>query len=481
MSVMKKWLALALALVMLCAALPVSAEEAGATTRYLKDCGDCIKLMGRAEITDLGLVPHTTASGFAFYFDGSGDIELTVTGSSNIFDAQYFIVYVDGEMGNRLTLDHAVGRQETKTFKAAEGLSAGMHRIEIYRETEEINAECVFNSITLDGEMYPVPDAPLMIEFVGDSITTGYGAYPVTDESVAKGREDHPIRQAGTKSYAFLTAQALGTDFQACCTSGYGVEVGYNTDGVNMQMMYDKTAFHHDSTALWSFDRKADVVVINLGTNDSGARYKNTANVIPESQIIDGMENLISIVKEKNPDAKIVWVTGMMGKTFEISTKLLIKKLGGAEKGYYFCVLPQGTSGGGGHPDESQHAAAAEVLTEFLKEDVLGEEYAADYTTAEAAQTLVNSGTLTDTYQAMLQLEIDIAAKTDTPDGLLDGLYREAQANGIKTEADKESTDGGDTATVIVLVVVAAVALVGVVLFAVLYKPKKKSTEGGEE
>jgi len=473
---MMKLTALIAALVMLLAAVPASAQAAEPPTRYLKDCGDCVKLMGRAEITDLGIVPHTTASGFAFYYSGGGDIELTITGSSNIFDAQYFVVYVDGEMGNRLTLDHAVGRQVTDTFKVAEDLSPAMHRIEIYRETEEINAKCVFNSITLSGEMIPVPEAPMMIEFVGDSITTGYGAYPVTAESQAKGREDHPIRQAGTKSYAFLTAQALGADFQACCTSGYGVEVGYNTDGVNMQDMYEKTAFHHDSQALWGFERQADVVVINLGTNDSGARRKDPSNIIPESQIIDGMENLIAIVKAKNPDAKIVWVTGMMGKTFEISTKLLIRELGGADQGYYFCVLPQGTSGGGGHPDESQHAAAAEVLTKFLKEEVLGEDYAAGYVTAADAQALVDGDTLDDSYEARLQLEIDIAAKTDAPDGILDGMYRDALENGAKavTVADAD----GLSMTGIIAIAAGAVVIVGLVLFAVLYKPKKKTDKG---
>ncbi len=394
------------------------------TTYFLNECADAVKLIGRAEVTDLGIVPHTTASGFGFYSDCSGDVELTITGSSRIFDAQYFIVYVDGEMGNRLTLDHAVGSQATATFTAAEGLSDGMHRIEIYRETEEINAECIFNSITLNGEMTPVPEAPLMIEFVGDSITTGFGAYPVTAESEAKNREDHPIRQAGTKSYAFLTAQALGTDFQACCTSGYGAEVGYNTDGVNMQDMYEKTAFHHDPTAMWGFERQADVVVINLGTNDSGARTKDPSNIISEQDIIAGMENLVNIVKTRNPDAKIVWVTGMMGAMFEFPTKLMMSRLGGAEAGYFFCKLPTGMSGGGGHPDEAEHAAAAEVLTEFIKTEVLGEDYAAEYATADDAQALIESGSITDTVEeAKLALEIEIAKKSDDVDGILASVY----------------------------------------------------------
>lgn len=434
-----------------------------AVTYELADCADRVKLIGRAEVTQAGIVPHTTASGIAFYSDCGGTIEMTIYGSDNLFDAQYFIVYVDGEIYNRVTLDHKrKGNEVTDTLVMAEDLEQGMHRIEILRETEEINAYCRFVDITLNGTMTPVAQAPMLIEFIGDSITTGYGAYPQTAQSALKQESDHPIRQAGTKSYAYLTGQALGMDIQVCCTSGYGVEVGWN-GYTNLQEMYEYTAYHHDhssDSAKWSFERTADVVVINLGTNDSSAR---TRFGVTEAQVLAGIKNMMQLVREKNPDAKIVWVTGMMGTTFKNGTIANVEELGGADAGYYFCELPLGTSGGGGHPNEEEHAAAAQVLTEFLLETVLPDEYASSYVTADEMKSLLS-------YASMVpgsDYDIGMAEwRSATASGNLSGtmttVYQTLQSQVI-------------TAAIIAGAILLAI-IAGLVLFAVLYKPKKKTS-----
>ena len=67
----------------------------------------------------------------------------------------------------------------------------------------------------------------------------------------------------------------------------------------------------------------------------------------------------------------------------------MVEELGGAEAGYYFCILPTGMSGGAGHPDEAQHAAAAETLVGFLKTNVLPKDYTEQYATAEEMESLL--------------------------------------------------------------------------------------------
>ena len=239
-----KILSVVMVAVLMLSCVPNMALAEEPTTYSFPEYADSVKLIGRTEVTDKAIVPHTTASGIAFYSDCAGDIELTVKGMKNLFDAQYFIVYVDGEIHKRVELNHLLkNRLVTETLTVCEGLEAGMHRVEILRETEEINAYCEFLSIALNGTMTPVHKAPMLIEFVGDSITTGYGAYPFSYAD-AGDSIDHPVRQAGTKSYAYLTAAELGMDIQVCCTSGYGAQVGWNADTVNMQDMYAYTAFH---------------------------------------------------------------------------------------------------------------------------------------------------------------------------------------------------------------------------------------------
>jgi len=465
---MMTWLSLVAVLAVLIGALPtvVSAaplEEAVSYDLSDEEVAANLKLIGRTEVTEKGIVPHTTASGIAFYSDCSGDITLEVFGSKNLFDAQYFIVYVDGEIYNRVELNHRVkNRTVTDTLTLAEDLEPGMHRIEIYRETEEVNAYCEWKELTLNGTLLPVPEAPMLIEFVGDSITTGYGAYPFSYADQGD-PVDHPSRQAGTKSYAFLTARALGMDITVTCTSGYGAEVGWNTDGVNMQDMYDKTAFHHDREAAWGFERPADIVVINLGTNDNSVRKSRFTK---ESTILEGMENLIKMVREKNPDAKIVWATGMMGITFKPGLTEIVEKLGGAEEGYFFCVLPKGTSGGAGHPNEEEHQAAADELIAFLKENVLEEGYLDGYATPEEMEALMETASLSEEERGIGEAEI-AAAKADG-----------VEVSGtLQTTYELYSEKKSEFPWMIVGIGVGAVVVVGVLLFAILYKPKKKGRE----
>ncbi len=458
---------LAALVILLCCVPMVSAEEA--TVYALADCADQVKLIGRTEVTATAIVPHTTASGIAFYSDCSGDIRLKVKGMKNLFDAQYFIVYVDGEMHNRVELNHLTkNRLVTQTLTVAEDLQPGMHRIEILRETEEINAYCEFLSIELNGTMTPVVEAPMLIEFVGDSITTGYGAYPFSYAD-AGDPVDHPSRQAGTKSYAYLTAQALGMDIQVCCTSGYGAQVGWNTDGVNMQDMYEYTAFHHNRENKWSFERKADIVVINLGTNDNSA-HRNKG--VPEAKVLAGMKNLTQIVRTNNPDAKIVWVTGMMGITFKKGLTEMVEEFGGEEAGYYFCVLPKGTSGGAGHPDEAEHVAASETLIEFLKSEVLPEDYAAQHVTAAQMQELLdNASGLSEEELAIAKAELEaLIASEKEMSGTLTAMYEKIESALSEQNAD----DNGGDLTLVWVIAGGAVVIALLIAFAVLYTPKKK-------
>ncbi len=452
---------MALVLLMVCVPTAVVAEEE-LTTYPLADYADHVKLVGRTDVSTTAIVPHTTASGIAFYSDCSGRIDLTVKGSKNLFDAQYFIVYVDGVVHKRVELNHMVkNRLVTSTLVVAEDLEPGMHRIEILRETEEINAYCEFLSIALNGEMIPVVDAPMLIEFVGDSITTGYGAYPFSYADQGD-PIDHPSRQAGTKSYAYLTARELGMDVQVCCTSGYGAEIGWNADGVNMQDMYEKTAFHHSRDVMWPFKRTADIVVINLGTNDNSVRK---SKFVSEEKVLEGMENLTKIVHEKNPDAKIVWATGMMGICFKKGLTEMVEKLGGADAGYYFCVLPMGTSGGAGHPNEEEHLAASKELIRFLKENVLPADYVDNQVSTEKMQGLLKWASMVpgcDYAIAETELNAAKAAGTEVY-GTLTTVYDD-----VKDQVVLAAVIAGAA-----LLVIAA----GLVAFAALYQPKKKDQE----
>jgi len=449
--------------------LGTMAVGVGATTdgqKYdLAENADLVRLVGRTVVTEDGIVPHTTASGIAFYTDAKA-LEITIKGGDGycqMFEHEYFIVYIDGEITDRWELKFNNGGKTGRDTFAIQELDGKLHRIEILRETEEVNAVALYESITIPegATLMPALEAPMMIEFVGDSITTGYGAYP-TSAQTARYKVDDPIRQAGTKSYAYLTAQQLGMDIQVCCTSGYGVVCGYNYDGANLQGMYPYTAYHNDHSsdeALWSFERPADIVVINLGTNDKGT-YRSRLKT--DKDMKAGIKAMMELAREKNPGADVVWVTGMMGIAFKPIVEDVVEELGGAEEGYYFCELPKGTSGGAGHPNGEEHAAAAEVLTAFLKENVLADDYLEEQATVEKMSSLLGIAKWMpgcDTATAYAELRTAKANEFDAY-GALTTSYRNLHRQTV-------------TAALIMGVVLVVVAA-ALVAFAVLYKPKKK-------
>ncbi|MBQ3094126.1 MAG: hypothetical protein IJC52_03045, partial [Clostridia bacterium] len=124
------------------------------------------------------------------------------------------------------------------------------------------------------------------------------------------------------------------------------------------------------------FKPAADIVVVNLGTNDN-------AGGVATSTFKSAVKSFTQTIRSYNPDAKVIWVTGMKGTVYQTEMTAAVSELGGATSGYYFLELPYGISAGG-HPNADEHTAAAEVLAKFLKANCLPE----DYATVAAASTL---------------------------------------------------------------------------------------------
>ncbi len=459
----KRWIISVLIMCMMLGAVPL-ATQAAETTIDLATQAELVKIVGRAEVTDKGVAPYTTGAGVAFYADCAGDIAVTVSGSSLKWDKQCLAVFVDGVEQDRVIFECPNYKAATATLTIATGLSAGMHRIELYRDTEEVFGEIAFEAITLDGTISPVPASPMMFEFIGDSLTCGYASYPHEDKSTSV---EHPLWEAGSRSFAALTARAFGADFQSVCASGYGIICGWNGDRVTLGDMYDYVSYYNSDNK-WAFDRKADVVVINLGANDSD---RMAAWRKDEEDVGNGIRALLEQVRAHNPDAKIVWATGMAGVKFKEQATAHIAELGGADAGYYYVELPEGMSSDGGHPTLEEHAAASEALVAFLKSEVLPPD--AVMMTVETAKQ-IDTASLSADVAAKLALEITIAENTDNQNGIMTGL---CEAYDLQVSADGEAQDnaqdGGVNMTLIVIIAVAALVIIGLALFAVLYKPKK--------
>ena len=399
---MKRLLCIVLAIGMLLACLPmtVGAAETERTLNFAQMSGG-YRVLGRAMQDHTELLMDNVASGFEFYFNGSGDVTFTanvmcINWGNEL--AQYFTVVVDGVRSRvRVELtEHA--KYESKDILLASNLQSGDHHIEVYRQTEASQSYCVGRSVTFTGTLLPPPSKALLtFDVIGDSISGGYGC--LWDGTSHQGF--HPKYQDGTQTYAFLTGKAFGADVRVCQVSGYGCVRGQNTNGDNMQILYPYLCLNRDET-LYPFDTLADVVIINLGTNDS--RVGVTAD-----EFRAGSKQLMQLAREKNPGAKIVWCTGMMGTFYSDAVQASVRELGGADSGFYYVALPYGGSGAGAHPSAAEHKAAAAVLQDFLKTNVLSSDTLAAQTDAETLRTAIAEASAVANPSAALQGAIDRA------------------------------------------------------------------------
>ena len=157
----------------------------------------------------------------------------------------------------------------------------------------------------------PGREKDLKIEFIGDSITCGYGI----DEANPDGWFSTATENF-TKTYAYITAQNLRADYSVVAFSGYGVVSGFTANGVRnekatVEQYYDKSAFlSYGREMPWYFpDFESDVVVINLGTNDASYCSKSYQR---QQMFISEYVSLLRTVRSYNQNAYILCILGDM-------------------------------------------------------------------------------------------------------------------------------------------------------------------------
>ncbi len=266
----------------------------------------------------------------------------------------YLTVYIDGvrqEERIRVT-------KGTKTLTIATDLEEGYHEFGVYRQSHNAHGNLNFDAITVEGVLTDRPaDRDLYIEFLGDSITCGWGIYMDGDPA------SFPNSDA-TNGFAFLTAEALNADYSLVCRGSWGIL--HKKPGENIPDAYKYICYSRNETDLYDFEtaRKPDIVVFNLGTNDVSHS---------PSEFMAAAEAFIQDVREKNGEnVPIVITWNMMNETCSAYWRRVIRNLGGEENGFYLLELPRGVGGNGQtHPNAAQHKAAADILTNFIESNLL--------------------------------------------------------------------------------------------------------------
>ena len=312
-----------------------------------------VNLYGRTYKKEDALRLDHAASGIEVAIDGTmlrAEIEV----SANV----YLCVYVDGsENRERICLTPS---QETYTLVS--GLERGLHTIRLVKSSEIYDGQINIISLRSEG-FYTAPEkSNFRIEFVGDSITAGYGALGATGAARTVENSD------ACSSYAYYTAQKLGVDYSIVAIQGICVKA-------HMWLQESMSDVYKILSPLtptpYAFEEQADVVVVNLGTND--AEYIKSKDSSYGKQFPQDYTALLQYIRGKNPNAYIICLYGFMGKQSAIDEgiKQAVKNCNDKKVTYLENDFIQDMLGANSHPSKNAQKEWAEILADYIQSNIM--------------------------------------------------------------------------------------------------------------
>jgi len=309
-----------------------------------------------------------SGSGFAVRFQGR-TLRARVAGS-----ASWVRVEIDG-----ICRDMEI-EPSRQWLEIGRDLSEGEHHAVVRKRTEPLVGELLLSDLETDGRILtPMEPSGARIEFLGDSITCGYGNLaPDASHGFEPSTEDY------FRSYAGIAERSLGA--QAHCVAWSGLGLVRNFDPGPLPTMSDRYGQANPvSGAEWDESRWIpDAVVVNLGSNDLFRAPP------PESRIfLDAWDSLVRRILSKSTSVKVVLLDGPLLKDgFPIdeadrpidSLSNLRAQLDEVaarfdpERVFRFSLTPAHPDRGWGadwHPSLAQHELNGRELAGFLRERVL--------------------------------------------------------------------------------------------------------------
>ena len=276
----------------------------------------------------------------------------------------WFTVVVDGGEPVRFRT-----RAEQDVYVLAEGLARGAHTVVLSKATEGQNGHNRLVSVTADA-ILPAPPLPeRRIEYIGDSITSGYGADP---EPVACGAGTWYDPTHAWVAYGPRLARRLDAQWMLSSVSGMGMHRNWNTLSPVMPDVFDGV-FMETSAEItpWDFGRyRPDLVVVALGTNDfSDGDGETPREALDGDVFVDAYARFLAHVRDQYPDVPMLLVNSPV---FEGEQKAQLagyldavaarRAAEGDTAVSTFTYAGRYVSGCDGHPGLGDHAAMADEL-----------------------------------------------------------------------------------------------------------------------
>ncbi|MBQ9643014.1 MAG: hypothetical protein IJV26_03130 [Lachnospiraceae bacterium] len=304
------------------------------------------------------------------------------------FMEPWLVVFIDGAPIQRRMLT-----KEDTRIPIFRGMEPGVLRnVRIIRDTQPMPFDpkimLQITGLETDGTFEELPEPALRLEFCGDSITCGEGLVGYGDDN-----EWRAAYLCNIGAYTIETARLLQGECRMVSLGGWGSYVSYDGQkahaiplyyeqvcgmyGIDAEGTAEAGAGAAGAHQLYDFTSwPADVVVVNLGTNDSSG-IANAATQEEQAAELEAFTEsavqFLKTIRRCNPDAYMIWAYGMLGDPLRPQLTEAIRRyqeqtgdvraeylpLPNTEPGEFGCRL---------HPGLPSHRKAAQVIAARIRE-----------------------------------------------------------------------------------------------------------------
>lgn len=321
-----------------------------------KEFSNYFVVQGRTYFEDGWLYLNHTASSFEGEFEGN-NLSLKVKGRyHNKTHATYIRVIID-DTKQKIKVHSG---EQVLTF----GVSLGKHHFKIVKLPESSCCSFAVASVACEGKFKKLKnDRMLNLEFIGDSITTGYG-------NMAREKEE-PFctrTQDGQRSFAYLVGEELYANYNVVAAGGHPI---YKSPFAQQSLpsLYSNIDLYRNQEK-WDFDTfRPDGIVVELGVNDM-SYLKRLEGKEREEEKEKFKEHFVDFVRTLlQQNCYIVLLDGFYGDTELTAITYQVKDQ--IADGRVSVLQTKSIIESGdicaGHPGWQTHKVTAKLLVEHIK------------------------------------------------------------------------------------------------------------------
>lgn len=337
----------------------------------IKEIRQPFHFLGRVEqLSDNKALLIGSASSVSFDFEGNS-CEISLQSVDSYEHHNYVALELDGEYIGRVQIKKGA----IQNFPIAVTNKNKKHHLGIYKATEAANGAVLFVGATTKLIKSTTPKRK-KIEFIGDSITCGFGN---DTTEIPCGAGDWYDQHNAYLAYGPVASRALNADFVLSAVSGFGMYRNWNDehkDEAIIPDVYGNLYLNTDKSKPYDFAFQPDLVSICLGTNDlsdgDGEKERLPFN---EDKYVSNYINFIKTVYKHTPNTRIVVLNSpMVSQDRNVTLVSCLKKVIKAFENdtqhkpiALFEFQPMSPNGCGSHPDIADDKIMADQLTPFFK------------------------------------------------------------------------------------------------------------------